>query len=166
MLSAEGSAPEEKGLGSLPMVFMDEAAESIAAHDRLVGFGLTDGKSALWDSKIEAAMRPLLVVVVDVRVEHRFEMAFVHDEDPVQTLSPDRPDKPLRIGIGPWSPPWSSNDLDALGLEDIVEHGTESLVPVMDEESQWRGPRLSSFRQVPGDLCAPAKIGRLCASAR
>jgi hypothetical protein len=67
-----------KGLRSLPMVFMNEAAEAIAAHDRTSGFGLPDGRSALWDSKIETAMRPLSVVVVDVRLEHRFEMTFVH----------------------------------------------------------------------------------------
>jgi hypothetical protein len=98
VLSAEGSAPEGKGLRSLPMVFMDEGAEAIAAHDRTGGFGLPDGIPALGYSKIEAAMRPLVVVVLDVHVEHRFEMAFVRDEDPIETFSPDSTNDGNRIG--------------------------------------------------------------------
>jgi hypothetical protein len=154
-----------KGLRSLPMVFMNEAAEAIAAHDRTSGFGLPDGRSALWDSKIETAMRPLSVVVVDVRLEHRFEMTFVHDEDPVEALGPDRTNEPLRVSISPWSPPWSSKDLDTLGLEDLVEHATESLIPVVNEESHRRSSGFPSFGQVSGDLGAPAKIGCLTGDA-
>ena len=126
---------------------------------------MPDGRSALRDSKIKAAVRPLLVVVADVRVEHRFEMALVHDEDPVETLGSDSTNEPFGIGIGPWRPPWSSNDLHTFGLEDLVEHGTESLVSVVNEESQRCGPRLSSFGKVSGDLGAPAKIGCLTGDA-
>ena len=89
----------------------------------------------------------------------------VDDEDPIQTLGPDRPNEPLRISISPWSTPRSSNDLDTLGLEDLVEHGAESLISVVNEESQWRRPRLSSLGEVSGDLGAPAKIGGLTRAA-
>jgi hypothetical protein len=147
------------------MVFMNEAAESIAAYDQTRGFGLPDGRSALRDSKIKAAVRPLLVVVADVRVEHRLEMALVHDEDPVEALGPDSTNEPLRIGIGPWGPPWSSNDLDTLGLEELVEHGAESLISVVNEEPHRRSSGFPILGQVPGDLGAPAKIGCLTGDA-
>jgi len=75
VLSAEGSTPGEKGLRGLPVVFMNEATEAIAAHDRTVGSGLPDWRSAFRDSKIESAMGPLLVVVADIGLQHRFEMA-------------------------------------------------------------------------------------------
>jgi hypothetical protein len=99
------------------MVFVDKATKTVAAYDRTSGFGLPDGSFALWDSKIETAMRPLSVAVVDVHLEYRFETTFVHDEDPVEALGPDRPNEPLRISIGPWSTPWSSNDLDTSALK-------------------------------------------------
>jgi hypothetical protein len=45
-------APEEKALRSLPGVFMNEVAESIAAHDRTLGFSWPDLRSALGYPKI------------------------------------------------------------------------------------------------------------------
>ncbi len=54
---------------------------------------------------------------------------------------------------------------DTLGLEDLVEHGAESLISVVNEESQWRRPRLPSLGKVSGDLGAPAKIGGLTRDA-
>jgi hypothetical protein len=49
VLSAEGSAPEGKGLRSLPMVFMDEGAEAIAAHDRTGG--LTGSRPRVFEDR-------------------------------------------------------------------------------------------------------------------
>jgi hypothetical protein len=66
-------------------------------------------------------------------------MALVQDEDPIQTLGPDGTDEALRVSVSSWSPPRSANDLHSLGLEDLVEHATESLVPVMDENRRGVG---------------------------
>jgi hypothetical protein len=75
---------------------MDEAAEAIAAQDRAVGVDVPDWWPALGYLKFEPAVWPLLVVVIDVGVQHRLEMAFAQDEDPVETLSPNSPDEALR----------------------------------------------------------------------
>ena len=158
MLSAEGSTPGEKGLRGLPVVFMNEATEAIAAHDRTVGSGLPDWRSAFRDSKIESAMGPLLVVVADIGLQHRFEMAFVQDEDPIETLTSNGTNEPFCISVSPWSPPRRPNDLHILGLEDLVEHGTESLAVVVNEESQWSCAGLSGRGDISGDLTIVAQF--------
>jgi hypothetical protein len=79
-------------------------------------------------------------------------MAFVQDEDPVEALGPNRTNEPFCVSVGSWSSPWGANDLHPLGLEDLIEHGTESLVAIMDEESHWGRAGLG---QVPSYLSAP-----------
>jgi hypothetical protein len=52
------------------MVFVDKATEAIAAHDRPSGSGDGDWRSALGYSEIEASVRTLLVVMVEVSLQH------------------------------------------------------------------------------------------------
>jgi len=131
VLSAKGSAPVAKGLCSLPVVLMDEAAEAIAAHDGAVGVDVPDWWTALGYPKIEPAVWPLLVVVIDVGLQHRLEMTFAHDEDPVEALGANSPDKALRVGVGSGGAPRSANDVHTFGFEDLIEDCTESLVSIV-----------------------------------
>jgi hypothetical protein len=48
----------------------------------------------------EVSTRP--VVVRDVASQGTAQVSFAKDEDVIQTLAPDRADKPLREGILPW----------------------------------------------------------------
>jgi hypothetical protein len=59
-----------KGLRSLPVVFVDKATEAVAAHDRPSGSSEADGRSAFGNSQVEAPVRSLLVVVLDVGLQY------------------------------------------------------------------------------------------------
>jgi hypothetical protein len=48
----------------------------------------------------ERAMRPVAGVVVDVFVDHSFEVSTTEDEHPVETFTSDSPDKALGEGVG------------------------------------------------------------------
>ena len=52
------------------MVFVDKATEAIAAHDRPSGSCEADWWSALGYPQIEASVGTLLVVMVDVSLQH------------------------------------------------------------------------------------------------
>jgi hypothetical protein len=86
-------------------------------------------------------------------------MTFAEDEDPVEAFGTNGPDETLGIGIRPRGPPRGANDLHTLRFEDFVERLSESMVSVVDKESQPSRPGLSRLRQVAGDLGTPLHIG-------
>jgi hypothetical protein len=57
-------------------------------------------------------MRPVAVVVLDVLMDHGFEMSTTEDEHPVQTFTPNGPDEALGEGVGTGSLDRRSNDAD------------------------------------------------------
>jgi hypothetical protein len=59
-----------KGLCSLPVVFVDQATEAIAAHNRPSGFCDAERRSAFRYSQIEAPVGTLSVVVIEVGPQH------------------------------------------------------------------------------------------------
>jgi hypothetical protein len=83
----------------------------------------------------EAAVRALLVVVLHVGREQLLEMASPEDHHTVEALGSRCADPPLGIRVRLRRPPRSADDLDALGLEDLVEARSEALVAVVDEEA-------------------------------
>jgi hypothetical protein len=87
-------------------------------------------------------------------------MTFAEDKDPVEALGADRPDEALGIGIRPGGSPRGANDLHTLRFEHFVERLTESMVSVVDEETQRCRPGLSLLGQVAGDLGTPLHVGR------
>jgi hypothetical protein len=68
-------------------------------------------------------MWAMAVVVPGVAAKHTFEMAGVHDEDVVEALESDGSDESLGVGVGVRRPKRGSQDLGALGPEDLVEAG-------------------------------------------
>jgi hypothetical protein len=69
----------------------------------------------------QGAVRPMLVVVVQVVLEDKLEVAGPEDEEPVATLSSDRADDPFADGVGLRRPDGTTDHLDTVG----VEHGVK-----------------------------------------
>jgi hypothetical protein len=72
------------------MVFVDQATKAVAAHDRPDDIWEPEWRSALGYSQVETTVGSLPVVVIDVDLQHRLEVAFADNEDPVEALGPDR----------------------------------------------------------------------------
>lgn len=77
-------------------------------------------------------MRPGVVVVLDVLMDHGFEISTTEDHHPVQTFTPDGPDEALSEGVGSRCPDRRTEDPNALGAEDLVEAGRELGVAIPD----------------------------------
>jgi hypothetical protein len=102
----------------------------------------------------------LSVVVVEVGLQYRLEVTFAEEKDPVSTLGTNRPDETLGIGICSRGSPRGANNFDTLCFEHFVERLSESMVSVVDKESQRGRTGLSSLGQVAGDLGTPPDVGR------
>ena len=62
-------------------------------------------------------------------------MAWPEDNYAIEALGPNRTDPALGISIRLRRPPGRADDLDPLGLEDLVEGRTEALVAIVHEEA-------------------------------
>ncbi len=82
-------------------------------------------------------MRLILVVVIDELVEHGLEVATVHDQHPVEALTPDSADEALCDGVGARNADRRADDPHSFATEDLVEVGRELGVPVPDQEFDW-----------------------------
>lgn len=80
--------------------------------------------------KREASMRPLLVVVPHVLIEHTFKVASTPDQHPVQALLPHGSYSPLSEGVGVRCLDRRLDGLDAIGGKDVVEGTRELAVAV------------------------------------
>ena len=76
----------------------------------------------------------MAVAVVDVDVEHVFELTAAEGQDPVEALVADSANPALGVRVGVRCLDWGADDGDALGAENLVEGGAELVVTVVDEE--------------------------------
>jgi hypothetical protein len=88
-------------------------------------------------------VRPLVVVVPQVLVEDPLKVAPAPDQQPVQTLLPDRPHPPLGERIGIRRLDARRDDLGAVGHEHAVEGARDLAVAVTNDEA--RRAALRSF---------------------
>jgi len=80
------------------VVHVDQAAEHVVASDlkrRDRDFSRAGGHT-----EIDAAVRPLLVVMDGVMAQHPREMAVAGDEHPIEALGGRRPHPALRVRVG------------------------------------------------------------------
>ena len=82
----------------------------------------------------KGAVRPVLVVVADVAVEHPAEMAFVQDQETIGALRAHRAHPALTDGIRVGDPDRTSYDPRTFALPHRVETWTELRVQVAQEE--------------------------------
>jgi hypothetical protein len=109
--------------------------------------------------------------MVDVLAKRRFEMTRREDQHPVQTLTADGPDEPLRNRVRLRRLDRRADHLHALGSQDLIKAGAELGIPVVDEETWLLPTPLHRHRQLSrllnrpvtalahrhtGDLHAPA----------
>src|SRR5215216_4251442 len=117
--------------------------------------------------KREASVRPLIVVVPQVLVEHPLKMTPTPDQHPIQTLLPHRPHPALGERVGVRRLNRGLDDLDAVSGEDVVEGAGELGIPVTKEEPRG-GSALRPFhlyREFPCPLDDPSSV-RMVGDAR
>ena len=103
-------------------------------------------------------MRPLIVVVPHILVEHSLKLASAPDQHPVQTLLSDRPHPALgeRVGVGRLDR--CRDDLDIVGGKDVVEGAGELTVTVTNKEPR-RGRALRPlYRELSCPLDHPRSV--------
>jgi hypothetical protein len=75
-------------------------------------------------------VRAVVIVVAYVDVEHPLQMSPTQDEEPIETLSPDCPDPPFRVGVGAGRPHRRPQSPNAFTPEDVVKGPRELAVSV------------------------------------
>jgi hypothetical protein len=104
-------------------------------------------------------MRTVTIVVISEHGERAFEVTSVHDQQPVQTFGPDRPNEPFRDPIRLRYLNRRANDPGALGVKHRVEAAGECPIVIANQETN-RIPALSEHpRDLPRLLCHPLPVG-------
>src|SRR5512132_2015289 len=79
----------------------------------------------IWCVQAQRSVPAVPVVVLDVDVQGLLEMVPSHDQQPIQALGPDGANPLLCEGVRRGCLRRCQDDLDALGLEDVVEAAAE-----------------------------------------
>jgi hypothetical protein len=116
---------------------VDEAAESVAAVNAAgVAIDQPEPLSRVRRGEVTRPVRSMAVVVVGVDAEHALEVAAVHDQEPVETLSADGADEALGDCVRSWGSHRRLDDADGFAGENSVEVAGELAVAVADQEAE------------------------------
>lgn len=146
------------------LVLMDEAPEQIGPHDPRVR-GRRYRCRAQWWRKVQGAMRPDGVVVLDVDAQDPLQVAGAGDEEPVEALGADGADPALGVRVRPRRPGRGLQDADAGVGEHGVERGGELGVSVPDQVAELVGVVAEVEQEVAGGLGRP-RLGRMRSDAQ
>ena len=119
---------------------MDQPAEQVAAADSIevdhVGHGwpVALRQDANRRPLVQRSVRPMLVVVPDIRREAMVEVAAAEDQQPVEALATDAADPALRVRSRLRRPHRRLDHPDPLEAEDLVELTGELAVAITDQE--------------------------------
>src|SRR6266571_7493556 len=143
------------------IIAVDEPTQPIDPHDPRVPWW-----SGGWDGfercgLPERAVWPMVVVVRHIACQCRRQLPLAQDQHPVQQLTTDRADPPLRERVRPRRPHRCAQDPDASGAEDRVEAVGELCVPVADKEPELPDAVSQVHEQVAGLLRGP-RSRRVC----
>ena len=135
---------------------MNETTETVPASDYRGGHRANAHDGCLvdraWRQKLQASVRPLVVVVPNVLVENALKVTSTPDQHPVQALLPHGSYPPLSEGVGVRRLDRRLDGLDAVGGEDGVEGTGELAVAVTDEEPRFAGHPCCSWFSVHREL--------------
>ncbi len=104
-------------------------------------------------------MRPLSVVVTDVRVKDRAELLFADNEQPIQRLVADGLDRSFAVGVGARSAVGREDHTSAFGAQYVVELVDEFGIAIMDGEFDTNVEPAELPAQVSGLLGDPGRVG-------
>jgi hypothetical protein len=104
-------------------------------------------------------VRTMPVVVLEMDPEDLLQMTTANDQQPVQALSADGTDPPLRIGVRVRGLERRNEHLGTLGVEHVVEATTELRVPVADKKAHPPAAFGQHHEQVAGLLGDPGATG-------
>ena len=117
-------------------VLVNQPAQHVVPNNRdgLVRRGWSE--KCVRRSQFQAAVGPLLIVMLDVGAKHPLQVAPTPDENPVKALPASGKDPPLGEGIGFRRPHRRSYDPGALCFKDIVEGTTELGIPIVNQKAR------------------------------
>jgi hypothetical protein len=107
----------------------------------------------------------MFVVVADVGREDSFEVASVHDQDPVEALAAYGADPAFDERVRARCPHRCADDPDAVGAEHLIERRRELAVAVVDQEADRLRPLDERLDDVARLLARPL-TGRVRGDAR
>jgi hypothetical protein len=99
------------------------------------------------------------VVVMNVGRKDSFEVAAVHDQEPVEALTADGPDPPFDVRVRPRRPYRCADGPDPLRAEYLVESSCELVVAIVDQEPDRLRPLNERLDDVPRLLGGPLPRG-------
>src|SRR6266702_6746616 len=79
-------------------------------------------------------MWPVRVVVGEVLAQNRLELPALHDQDAVETFTPDAAHASFRVRFRPWRRDRRLDHVQSLRTKDLVEGGRELAVAVADQD--------------------------------
>jgi hypothetical protein len=105
-------------------VLMEEAAEQIASVYNALIILAKDGQLGrrVWRSQQQRPVGTMAVVMLDVDPKDLLEVAVPDDQQPVQTLGPDRPHPALGVRVRRGCPHRRAEHLATVRAEDLVEN--------------------------------------------
>jgi len=133
------------------LVFVDQPAQPVPATNALSCRRRWRTHNArARRSKVAAAMRPGVVVVLDVLGDHADEVPFAADQEPVQALGARAGHPSLGVRIRVRRCDRGPDDVGAVSGEHGVEAGDELGVPVADEGTVARARPAPATSTAPG----------------
>ncbi len=99
------------------------------------------------------------VVVMNVGRKDSFEVAAVHDQEPVEALTADGPDLPFDVRVRPRRPYRRADGPDPLRAEHLVERSCELVVAIVDQKPDRLRPLNERLDDVPRLLGGPLPGG-------
>src|SRR5947209_20355257 len=103
-------------------------------------------------------MRPLVVVVQEIFVDDRLQVALVDDKHPVEAVAAAAPDPALGMRIGPRRHQWSQDYSSTLAIGRPDRPGCKLLVPIVDQHAEIDPLILESPTEIASLLGKPGGI--------
>src|SRR6266566_6399549 len=132
------------------MVVAQQPTEALSTHHQPTLLLHTE----LGDNKLvpKPLMISLVMVMGQVRLDHRAERRLSDHDHPMKCFVFDRADEPLAIGIEIRAP-WRQDDwLYPAGAQHSVEAMHELFVPVVEQVPPTQEEAIQEIRQLPGAL--------------
>jgi hypothetical protein len=124
------------------LVLVEEPTEQVSSMHAASAILAERGQPGGWTWWLQSKcpVRTVPVVVLEIDPEDLLQVTTSDDQQPVQALGADRPNPPLRVGVGVRRLDRRYEHLGTLDADHVVEPTTELRVPVADEEAHLLAP--------------------------